>query len=789
MKVLRILIAVSLLVLVVSCGKDPKALVANGNKYFARQKYKEASIMYRRAIQKDRKNADAWYRLGLVDLKTGQFSDAAGAFTRAAQLDPSNVDAASKLADLYFAASIFDTAHRQQDLGEVKTIAAELLRKDPHSFDGHRLSGYIALTENKVPEAVDHFHEANETKPDQPEVVLALCQSLAAVNRRDEAEKLARNLVEHHKDDAPAFDFLIRLYLTENRRDDAEAMLRQKVANNPKVGGFQIQLARYYLATGQQEKSQQVLNHLTSDLKTYPDAWLLVGEFYQSLNTPNHAEQALNAYQQGEKADPQHAVAYQKRRAQALLAANRIPEAGALIDQIIKANPGDPESIAVRAAMDIQTGEKPKVLKAIDTLEPLVGKYQNVVATPLLHLNLGRAYSMKAAFDYSDPDPSKRRRDLDQARIQLEQAIQTSRGGKYPLAELLLTDVQMQRGEYARAAQLADDILNGDPTNVRAHMTRAQALVAMSEPEKAREDLNRLLAQNPKMVEARYQLGLIDFQEKKYKDAESEFQDVWRSGDERGFMGLMESRIAQGQYASVLQDLQKRVDAEPNNPTARLVLANAQVQAGKLQDAIAGYQQVIDTNPKLAVPVKIEVMQKISAAQRGLGDNAAAMQTLQKAHDMMPNNVSVMTSIALLYDVTGRRDQARDEYEKVLKADPDNITALNNLAFMKAEDSTDLDRALNLAQRAVQKKPDNPDVRDTLALVYLRKNLTDESLRIMTELVGQNPNRSTFHYHRALALVQKGDNVTARRELNSALQDKPTGLEQGKIRELMSKIG
>ncbi|HZU28226.1 MAG TPA: tetratricopeptide repeat protein [Bryobacteraceae bacterium] len=788
MKFLRILIVVPLLLLSVSCSRDPKALVANGNKYFAREKYKEASIMYRRALQKDRKNAEAWYRLGLVDLRTRQYAEAAGAFTRAAQLDPSNVDAAGKLADLYFAASMFDAAHRKQDLGEVKNIASELLRRNPHSYDGHRLSGYIALTENKLQDAVDHFNDANQEKPDQPEVMLALCQALAAVNRRPEAEKLARQLIDHHRNDAAAYDFLVRLYITENRRDDAEAALKEKVANNPSVGAYQIQLARFYLALGKPDQSQAVLNHLTSDLKTYPDAWMLVGEYYQTLNTPNHAEQALNAFQHGEEADPKNKVAYQKRRAQALITANRIPEAGALVDQILKEQPNDPEAIAVRAAMDIHTGQKDKVLKAINALQPLVGKYPNVAATSMLHLNLGRAYLMKAGFDAGDPDPAKRQNDLDQARIQLEQTIQNGKG-RSAAAETLLADVQMQRGDYAKVAQLADDILNNDPMNAWAHLTRAKALIAMREPEKAREDLTNLLDQNPKNTDARYELALLDYQQKKYKDAEAGFDKVLQAGDQRGYAGVMESRLAQGEYASVLNDLQAKLATDPKNSQLRLALAGAQTRAGKLQDAIASYRQVLDSSPNALPAARADLMLRIAAVQRVAGDTNGAMQTLQNARRTMPSNSAVMTQIALLYDTTGQKEQARDEYEKVLKIDPDNVTALNNLAFLKAEDSVDLDRALTLAQRARQKQPDNLDIQDTLALIYLRKNLTEESLRLMNELVDKDPRRSTFHYHRALALVQKGDNVTAKRELNDALQDKPPALEQGKIRELIAKIG
>jgi hypothetical protein len=43
----------------VSCSRDPnvakKRYLENGNKYFAKGKFKEASIMYRNALQKDQR--------------------------------------------------------------------------------------------------------------------------------------------------------------------------------------------------------------------------------------------------------------------------------------------------------------------------------------------------------------------------------------------------------------------------------------------------------------------------------------------------------------------------------------------------------------------------------------------------------------------------------------------------------------------------------------------------------------------------------------------------------------
>src|SRR5215475_13467297 len=59
----------------VSCNRDPnvakKRYLDSGIKYFANGKYKEASIMYRNALQKDMRYGPAHYRLGLTNLKLG----------------------------------------------------------------------------------------------------------------------------------------------------------------------------------------------------------------------------------------------------------------------------------------------------------------------------------------------------------------------------------------------------------------------------------------------------------------------------------------------------------------------------------------------------------------------------------------------------------------------------------------------------------------------------------------------------------------------------------------------
>src|SRR5262247_695776 len=98
-----------LLAAAVSCSRDPNVIkatyVQNGNKYFDKGKYKEASIMYRTALQKDAKFGEAYYRLALTDLKMEQPFAAVQALRRAVELlkpnQPERTDARIKLADVY----------------------------------------------------------------------------------------------------------------------------------------------------------------------------------------------------------------------------------------------------------------------------------------------------------------------------------------------------------------------------------------------------------------------------------------------------------------------------------------------------------------------------------------------------------------------------------------------------------------------------------------------------------------------------------------------------------------
>jgi len=125
----------------------------------------------------------------------------------------------------------------------------------------------------------------------------------------------------------------------------------------------------------------------------------------------------------------------------------------------------------------------------------------------------------------------------------------------------------------------------------------------------------------------------------------------------------------------------------------------------------------------------------------------------------------------------------------VLKLDPENVQALNNLAYIKAEEGLDLDQALGLVQRAILHAPNDPNISDTLGLIYIRKKLTTQAVVLLQGLVTRVPDNAAYRLHLAMALYDKGEKMQAKKELEAAQKYRPTAAELVKIRELAARIG
>ena len=757
-----------LLVFAAACTRDPiqqsNNFVDNGNKFFAKEKYREASIMYRKALQKNGKNGEAYYRLGLTELKLGEVSQAAGALRRAIDIRPNNADAATKLADIYLVAYAGDPRHSKQFLSEIQTLSDSLLKRDPKSFDGLRFAGYLALADNDRETAVKKFEEAHAVKPDRPDLTLVLVQTLLGLKRVPEAEKLAQETVATHKTYAPMYDLLIAVKLSENKAQEAERLLQSKVENNPKQEGFRLQLAAYYYQTKRPQQMEAELQRLLSDSKDFPHARLSVGRFFVRLHD---LDRAKREFEQGAQANPKDKAVYQKELARLYAAQNNYQQAKQLVDEILKDNPKDDQAIALRSALQVQSGDPAQVQLAINDLQSLVSKDPRNFD---LRYQLGRALVAK-----NEPD---------QALVQLEEAVKI-RPDLIP-AQILLSQIYAGKGDHNRSLQFADQVLKQQPGNIPARLLRTNALFNSGNRAGAKQELEQIVKAAPNSADARYQLAAMSFSEGKFDDAAAAFEKIRRDfpNDSRGFFGLVETDVAQKNFQTAIDIINAELQKNPDRQDLRLALGNVFVRAQRYDEGLQQYQILIGKSSKNA-----DLYLRVAETYRLKGDLNSAIDNFRKASTLAPNNPVPAVRLAMMLDGLGRRDEAKPLYQQVLRLQPDNGVALNNLAYIMAEEGTDLDQALAYAQRAKQRYPQEPNISDTLGWIYIKKNLADDAIRVYQDLLEKNPKNATFRYHLAMALLQKGDRVTAKREGEQALQVSQSKDEQAKIRALLTKIG
>ena len=755
------------LCLVTACNRDPNVAkmkyVENGNRYFNNGKYKEALIMYRNALKRDMRFGEAYYRSALAELKLGRLGEAARDLQRAVELQPTNLDAHSQMTNLFLNAYIADKKRSKQLLNELKSISERLTQRFPKSYDDMRLKGYIALFEGDAPKASEFFAQANTLKPFQQDLVLVYMQTLSILNRGEEGEKLAYQMIAKEPSALAIYDALFMQYMRAKRLPDAERILKSKVDNNKKVADPYLQLAAHYYSMKQHPEMMAVLQRLGSNQADFPKGELMVGDFFLRIRD---LDTAAAHYHEGIKKNPKDKHMYQKRLVEVLVKQGKKDEAQQLVTDVLKEDSNDPEAIAIRASLSLLTGTREQLQSAINDLQTVVSRMPD---NPVLRYNLGKALLAKG--------------NVQGAKVQLDEAIKLR--PDYLLPRITLAQIHLQNREYGKVVQVSQEVLTYDANNLPARLLRSRALIGMGEVKQARTELLQTSAQFPDLPEARLQIAALDLQDRNYKSAEESFRTLYsKFQDPRAFMGIVESLVAQGNAGEAQKLLRDELSKNPDRLEYRVALANIAVAGGDTAAAITEYKKVLEKMPRSA-----DVWLRLGETYRRSGDMTNAASSFKKAQEIAPNNIVPYMQLAMLYGTTGQNGEARPLYEQVLKLQPDNAVALNNLAFMMADSGNDLDQALTMAQKAKQQRPNDNNVSDTLGWIYIKKNLADSAIVIFRDLVKSEPERATYRYHYALALMQKGDKVAAKKELEAALRSKPQKDEEGKIRDLMAKLG
>jgi tetratricopeptide (TPR) repeat protein len=130
-----------------------------------------------------------------------------------------------------------------------------------------------------------------------------------------------------------------------------------------------------------------------------------------------------------------------------------------------------------------------------------------------------------------------------------------------------------------------------------------------------------------------------------------------------------------------------------------------------------------------------------------LNDLQTAIKHYEHALKFNPTDLSVISSLALAYNSNKQFKESNNMYDKALMVDPDNALLLNNYAYNLSTRGENLEKALDMSKRAVNKEPGNPSYLDTFGWIFYMMKDYKSALEYIERAVSINGSNAVLLDH------------------------------------------
>jgi Tfp pilus assembly protein PilF len=204
---------------------------------------------------KKEQRADAYYKMGIFNLESGNYKEAISQFRKALDVDPANPSFHFSLGTAY-------SLDGQDELAVDSLKRA--LKLDPKNSEAHNNLGYIYAKEARWPEAIAEF-KAALANPDYGRPYSArlnLAQAYMQLGNIDSAMEEYKKVLDLKPDSEVAHAGLGRAYRLSGQVERAIEEWEKALKINERQTGLYLELARAYSEKGDQEKAVAALKKL-----------------------------------------------------------------------------------------------------------------------------------------------------------------------------------------------------------------------------------------------------------------------------------------------------------------------------------------------------------------------------------------------------------------------------------------------------------------------------------------------------------------------------------------------
>ncbi len=255
-----------------------------------------------------------------------------------------------------------------------------------------------------------------------------------------------------------------------------------------------------------------------------------------------------------------------------------------------------------------------------------------------------------------------------------------------------------------------------DRLPIYGRMGRIRAMVKEGKEDEAIPLLESVLREAPEVIDAYYTLGNCHSKRKEFAKAAELYRATLakRPDHDYAMIGLADTLVAQGRIDEAIAGYEHFLTSDPTNAQIRYRLAQVQLDAGHDDAAASGFRETLDSEPKTA---RAEVGLGVVSFRKGKAADAKA--ALARALAIDPKARWARYNLALIAESEGDAPRARSEYRAEIEAYPDAYKALFNLGRLLGK-LGDRPGSVDALRRCVDHQPDWPIGRFYLASALLQ---------------------------------------------------------------------
>jgi cellulose synthase operon protein C len=685
---------------------------------------------------------------------------------------------------------------------EARTVFQELLGSHPSAMQARSALFALEMKSGKPEAAKEQLAKMKEIQPRDVRVVYADALFLAASGDNAHAKEAIQRVLAVRPQHLPSLLLSGLIDYNLGSYASSEQSLRTVIAKAPDEAYSRRLLSLILLRTG---RAAQAVDTVNIALQRNPESAVLLRTAGEAYLASGNVALAAQVYERANAIDNTN-LSSQVRLAQVRLAAGDSNRAFSDLESLAERDSTGHQAELALFSEHMRRRQYDKAMEAVDALDKKQPKSAMVANMR------GLVFMAK--------------RDLKNARANFEKALQIEPGNVLSAQNLGIIDLREGSAAAAlsRYERMLSKDPKSEPLLLASAQLLT---ITGGSTDKARTAIDKAVSANPSSAGARLALIKFEMRRRDFKAATTAAQAALAAVPNHPQLteALGVAQLAAGQSNQAVETFRKLVQLQPSNPLALLGLAGAQssmkdynaaidserkalalkpdmpqalaaltktyIVSGRPDAAIAEARRLQKEKPDKAVGYALEG--EILAAQKKWPEAARAFNA---AVSRQPVSVLVARQYAVLQNagkaseatalankwvaehptdpvvplMLAEQHQRRKDlpaalagYKKVLEIDSDNIVALNNTAWILAEQKDP--KSVEFAEEAYRLAPFNARIVDTLGWSLLRSGEAKRSVDVLRMATRLAQGQSAIRLHLAKALAEAGDKAGARQEI------------------------